>query len=120
VLDIVGQERERRGSRTWWWCVFVAGEGPHEDLGTWRLQRRAAAAAAAVVEPSPRERTRGEVSGGGRSPSWAVLFLGRVFVGPSFSTQLFLQFRVFLFLTWNMANDQWNICYFIIHKLMIQ
>jgi len=104
VLDIVDQERERRGSRTWWWCVFVAGEGPHEDLGTWRLERRAAA----VVEPSPRERTRGEVSGGGRSPSWAVLFLGRVFVGPSFSTQLFLQFRVFSYFlllgTWQMAS----------------
>lgn len=113
MLDFVEQEGERRGGRTWWWCVFVAGEGPHKDLGTWRLERRAAAAA--VVEPSPRETERGagERRWGchphGPFFSWPVLFLGL-----SFSTQLFLQFCVFsLFLTWNMGNGQWNILYFI-------
>ena len=83
MLDIVDQERERRGSRTWWWCVFVAGEGPHEDLGTWRLQRRAAAAAAAARERE-RERTAagtgtlgGEADAGGGSQYISALGLVR-------------------------------------------
>jgi len=46
-------------------AVLVAGEGPEEDLGTWRLS------AAAVAQSSPRERetARAAVGWGWRRPA---------------------------------------------------
>jgi len=48
VLDFAQREGKTKG-RTYL-GVLVAGEGPREDLGTWRR------AVATVAQPSPRER----------------------------------------------------------------
>jgi hypothetical protein len=38
MLGFSQLERKSRGAHTWW--VFVAGDGPDEGLGTWRIGRR--------------------------------------------------------------------------------
>jgi len=40
--------------RTWWWLPPGAGEGPEEDLGTWRRT------AATAAQSPPTEREGGE------------------------------------------------------------
>jgi len=52
-------------------CFLSLTKGPHEDLGTWRLERRV------VIKPSPREREH-EAAGGMAMGS----HMGRSLPGP--------------------------------------